>query len=187
MRRRDPRFATQDRYTSLPDPLHDTSKSARKPLAIFGPEHFQYDPAARTCVCPAGKSLSRRGAARVTRVHVGAHFRGAKRDCGPCTLRAQCLRTPKTTPVRNVAFFHGRVSTRHVDHSAAMRERIDSPAGRAQYGQRFATVEPVFGNLRANKRRDRFTLRGRTKVDTQRRRYCLVHHIGKLAHAGYAA
>lgn len=187
MRRRDPRFATQDRYTSRPDPLHDTSKSARKPLAIFGPEDCQYDPVARTCGCPAGKSLSRRGAARVTRDHVGAHFRGAKRDCGPCTLRAQCLRTPKTTPVRNVAFFHGRVSTRHVDHSAAMRERIDSPAGRAQYGQRFATVEPLFGNLRANKRRDRFTLRSRTKVDTQRRRYCLVHHIGKLAHAGYAA
>ncbi len=42
------------------------------------------------------------------------------RDCGPCALRVQCLRTPETTPVRNVAFFHGRVSTRHVDHSAAM-------------------------------------------------------------------
>ena len=37
MRRRDPRFATQDRYTMLPDPLHDTSKSARKPLEIVGP------------------------------------------------------------------------------------------------------------------------------------------------------
>ncbi|MFN8861824.1 MAG: transposase [Gemmatimonas sp.] len=151
MRRRDPRFATQDRYTMLPDPLHDTSKSARKPLEIVGPEDFQYDPAARTCVCPAGKSLSRRGAARVTRDHVGAHFRGAKRDCGPCALRTKCLRTPKTTPVRNVAFFHGRVSARHGDHSAGMRMRIDSPEGRAQYVQRFATVEPVFGNRRANK------------------------------------
>lgn len=64
---------------------------------------------------------------------------------------------------------------------------IDTPAGRAQYGQRFATVEPVFGNLRANKRLDRFTLRGRSKVDTQWKRYCLVHNIEKLAHAGYAA
>lgn len=187
MRRRDPRFATQDRYTSLPDPLHDKSKPARKPLEVFGPEDFQYDPVARTCVCPAGKSLYRRGAARVTGDHVGAHCRGAKRDCGPCARRAQCLRTPETTPVRNVAFFHGRVSTRHVDHSAAMRERIDSPAGRAQHGQRFATVEPVFGNLRANKRLDRFTRRGRTKVDTQWKLHCLVHNIEKLAHAGYAA
>ncbi|MFY7923098.1 MAG: transposase [Gemmatimonas sp.] len=58
---------------------------------------------------------------------------------------------------------------------------------RAHYAQRFAVVEPVFGNLRANKRLDRFTLRGRTKVDAQWKLYCLVHNIEKLAHAGYAA
>jgi hypothetical protein len=89
--------------------------------------------------------------------------------------------------VRNVAFFHGRVSTQRVNYSAQMRERIDTPEGRAQYAQRFATVEPVFANLRANKRLDRFTLRGRAKVDTQWKLYCLVHNIEKLANAGYAA
>jgi hypothetical protein len=86
-----------------------------------------------------------------------------------------------------VAFFHGRVSTARVNHSAQMRERIDSPDGRARYAQRFAAVEPVFGNLRVNKRLDRFTLRGRQKVDTQWKLYCLVHNIEKLAHLGYAA
>ena len=40
--------------------------------------------------------------------------------------------------------------------------------------------------LRGNKRLHRFTLRGRTKVDGQWRRYCLVHNIEKLAHHGYA-
>ena len=59
--------------------------------------------------------------------------------------------------------------------------------GRAQYGRRFATVEPVFANVRHNKRLDRFTLRGRTKVDGQWKLFCLVHNIEKLAHAGYAA
>ncbi len=187
MRRRDARLATQARYTALPHALHDKSRPARPPLAVFGADDFTYDPVARTCICPAGKSLYRRGAARVTRDHIGAHFRGAKRDCGPCALRAQCLRTPETTPVRNVAFFHGRVSTRHVNHPALMRDRIDSPEGRAQYAQRFATVEPVFANLRANKRLDRCTLRGRAKVDTQWKLYCLVHNIEKLANNGYAA
>jgi hypothetical protein len=51
---------------------------------------------------------------------------------------------------------------------------------------RFATVEPVFGNLRANKRLQRFTLRGQKKVDGQWKLYCLVHNIEKLAHHGYA-
>jgi len=79
------------------------------------------------------------------------------------------------------------VSTAVVHHSAPMRARIDAPEGRALYAQRFAAVEPVFGNLRANKRLDRFTLRGRVKVDTQWKLYCLVHNIEKLAHTGYAA
>jgi len=33
---------------------------------------------------------------------------------------------------------------------------------------------------------DRFTLRGRTKVDAQWKLYCMVHNIEKLAHHGYA-
>ena len=138
-----------------------------------------------------GNSLYRRGHARVTNGFLGAHFRGAHRDCGPCALRAQCLRTPDTTAVRNVAFFRGRVEpeTRHPreTHTMRMKARIDSAIGREQYGRRFATVEPVFANLRHNKRLDRFTLRGRTKVDGQWKLFCLVHNIEKLANAGYAA
>jgi hypothetical protein len=66
-----------------------------------------------------------------------------------------------------------------------LKQAIDSERGRELYGRRFATVEPVFGNLRANKRLNRFTLRGRQKVDTQWKLYCLVHNIEKLAHHGY--
>jgi Transposase DDE domain len=54
------------------------------------------------------------------------------------------------------------------------------------YGQRFATVEPVFGNIRHNKRLNRFTLRGQRKVDGQWKLFCMVHNIEKLANAGFA-
>ena len=138
-------------------------------------------------VCPAGKSLYRKGASNVTNGYVGEHFRGAKRDCVPCALREQCLRTPESTVVRNVAFFRGRADATAETHTTRMQQRLDTPAGREQYGQRFGTVEPVFGNLRYNKRLDRFTLRGRTKVNGQWLLFCLVHHIEKLAHTGYAA
>jgi hypothetical protein len=60
-----------------------------------------------------------------------------------------------------------------------MRERIDSELGRQQYGRRFATVEPVFANLRHNKRLSRFTLRGQRKVDGQWKLFALVHNIEK--------
>ena len=64
--------------------------------------------------------------------------------------------------------------------------RRASEHGREMIGRRFATVEPVFCNLRANKKLNRFTLRGQAKVDAQWKLYCLVHNIEKLAHNGYA-
>ena len=44
---------------------------------------------------------------------------------------------------------------------------IASKEGKRMVAARFATVEPVFGNLRHNKRLTRFTLRGKGKVDGQ--------------------
>lgn len=123
----------------------------------------------------------------VTNGFVSEQFRGAKRDCAPCPLRSQCLRTPRTTPVRNVAFVRGLSDPPAINHTALMKERLDTPSGRAQYAQRFGAVEPVFGNVRYNKGLDRFPLRGRTKVDAQWKLFCLVHNIEKLAITGYAA
>ena len=60
-----------------------------------------------------------------------------------------------------------------------------SDANRARIARRFATVEPVFGNL-LNKGLDRFTLRWRTKVDGQWKLYCLARNMEKLARNGYA-
>jgi hypothetical protein len=67
-----------------------------------------------------------------------------------------------------------------------MKRKIDSEGGREIITRRFATVEPVFGNVRGNKKMDRFTLRGRHKVDGQWKLYCMVQNIEKLAHHGYA-
>ena len=188
LRRRDARFDTLATHHATKDPLHDKSPT---PAASrrFTPADFQYDPVARTCVRPAGKSLYRKGRNNVTQGLLGVHYQGAKRDCLPCALRAQCLRTPETTAVRQVAFFRAQVADRTVRHpyTAAMRARIDTPAERARYDQRFAVVEPVFANLRHNKRLDRFTLRGQGKVTGQWLLMCLVHSIEKLAHHGALA
>jgi hypothetical protein len=65
-----------------------------------------------------------------------------------------------------------------------MKNKIDSVEGRAIYSKRLVIVEPVFGNIRACKRLDRFTLRGRVKVNIQWMLYCLVHNIEKILHFG---
>ena len=186
LRRRDERLTTQEHHRVAPHPVRELTREPREPQ-VFQPADFTYDAEARTCVCPAGKALYRAGRDIVTRGYVADRFHGTKRDCGPCRLRAACLRTPDRTPTRQVAFFRGKAPGTPETHTARMKRRLDTPEGRAQYGRRFATVEPVFGNLRANKRLDRFTLRGRMKVDGQWKLYCLVHNIEKLAHHGYAA
>jgi hypothetical protein len=83
-------------------------------------------------------------------------------------------------------FFRGKTAPLPETHTARMKRRIDLPEGRTRYARRFGTVEPVFGNPGYNKGLDRFTLRGRTKVNGQWMLFCLVHNIEKLAHHGYA-
>jgi IS5 family transposase len=185
MRQRDERFATQERHKAAPDPLYDKSNPEKK-AAIYQPRDFTYDVAAKTCVCPAGKSLYGNGSHCLTNGLVSVRFRGAERDCVPCAHREQCLRTPAKSRTRQVAFFQGKAATTAESHTDRMKKRIDSPAGRARYGRRFATVEPVFANVRYNKGLDRFTLRGQAKVDAQWKLFCLVHNLEKLAHHGYA-
>jgi transposase/IS5 family transposase len=186
MRSRDERFATQGRHKETPDPLYDKSTPEKKATA-YQPNDFTYDPEGQTCVCPAGKSLYGNGSHCLTHGFVSVRFRGAERDCVPCAHRDRCLRTPAKTKTRQVAFFQGKAATTPESHTDRMKKRIDAPAGRALYGERFATVEPVFGNIRYNKRLDRFTLRGKIKVDAQWKLFCLVHNIEKLAHHGYAS
>ena len=65
-----------------------------------------------------------------------------------------------------------------------MRQKIDTMEARKIYAGRSAIVEPVFGNIRFNKKLDHFTYRGVKKVSVQWRLYCLVHNIEKIAHFG---
>ena len=68
-----------------------------------------------------------------------------------------------------------------------MMEKVDTPKGRNIYEKRLGMVEPVYANIRTHKRLDRFTLRGKDKVNIQWKLYCMVHNIEKLIRAGYGA
>jgi hypothetical protein len=90
----------------------------------------------------------------------GVKFQGAEQNCVPCEWRHLCLCTPEEKMTGLVTSFPGK--------------------------RRDTTVEPVFGNLRYNKRLSRFTLRGKVKVDGQFKLYAMMHNIEKLAGNGYA-
>ena len=176
-RKRDPRFKNAEAHK--PKRPDEPFAKAKKDL-LFQPKDFQIAKDGSHCICPAGQRLYKSGRALNLRGFEAIKFKGAKGACGTCVLRAKCLRYPQRTPVRQVAFFVGRAKGAKETHCARMKRRIDSEAGRYAYGRRLGIVEPVFGNIRSTHKLNRFSLRGREKVDAQWKMYCLVHNIGKI-------
>jgi transposase len=185
-RKRDPRYVDQEQHRAKPDALWDKSAKDKTKSKLFAPRDFQVAEDFSHLICPAGKRLYRNG----TNCNIGGRkairFSSAKRDCANCPLRAQCLRHPQRSHVRQVAIFVGKHASAKQRAGDRMKRKIDSERGREMIARRFATVEPVFGNVRGNKQMDRFTLRGEVKVDGQWKLYCMVQNIEKLAHSGYA-
>lgn len=176
-RKRDPRFIDSRRYRRSVDKHKQRYKSKKR---WFSVEDFKFDDETGRLICPAGCGLYIRNRNFEVDGHKAIAYQAPKTACRACQLRAKCLRNPNTVS-RQVHVFYGKRPGSLTD---AMKQKIDTPEGRKMYGKRLAIVEPVFGNIRAQKRLDRFTLRGRGKVNIQWRLYCLVHNIEKILHYG---
>ena len=62
----------------------------------------------------------------------------------------------------------------------AMRSKLHTDAGRAIYKMRKAIVEPVFVQIKEQRRFRRFSLRGLTNVQAEWNLVCLTHNLLKL-------
>src|SRR4051794_29066960 len=80
-RKRDIRYAGQERHRAKPDALWDKSKKAQDKPNLFRPRDFEVAQDLSHCICPAGKRLYRNGANCNIGGHKAIKFTGAKRDC----------------------------------------------------------------------------------------------------------
>lgn len=181
MRKRDPRFSERDRYKERfrkeYAAYHGTTTTA------FTTRFFTLSEDKKTCVCPAGKYLRPNGSNVTVKGNRAVKFRGRDTDCPFCELRTKCLRYPDRTATRQVYFFQGRLKS----FAERMKQKIDALSGRLIYNRRLATVEPVFANICSTLGLDRFTLRGKQKVNIQWLLYCTVHNLLKVhRYGGYA-
>lgn len=167
-RKRDPRFATQQRYKP---------KRQRR----FTLKDFRHNKGADEYICPGGKTLKVAEKKKVVGQIIYRQYSANKEDCEACVLRLKCLRGIKVKR-RNLMVPLGPTPG---NLSSAMAKKIDTEHSRRIYDQRAAIVEPVFANIRVQKRLDRFTLRGRGKVNIQWLLYCIVHNIEKIANYGF--
>ena len=149
---------------------------------------FEFDPVNLTCRCPAGEQISLYSQRIDDLGHLKVYFQGRLLQCRHCSLKDRCMRNPSAAnhrkgKGRQVSFIIEK-GQRAPNYTDWMKHRVDSPRGRQIYSHRMSVVEPVFGNIGTNKRLNRFSLRGKTKVQGQWRLYCLVHNIEKLANYG---
>ena len=177
-RKRDIRFADARRHRRSVDKRKERYKSKKR---WFSVEDFKLDDRTGKLVCPAGRELYVKNRNFITADGYKAiAYQAPKTACRDCQLRSKCLRNPDTVS-RQVHVFYGKRPGSITDE---MKQKIDTPEGRRIYSKRMGIVEPVFGNIRACKRMDRFTLRGRIKVNVQWLLYCLVHNIEKIINYG---
>jgi transposase len=167
-RRRDPRYATQQRYWPR-----------RKTFIL---EDFRYDEAPDQYVCPNGKRLKRKVKYILRDGLVQRGYIADEQDCQLCPLRPRCL----TGRGGKRRYLWVTIGAELTNLSKRMAAKIDTEQGRKIYPQRFAVAEPVFANIRTQKRLDRFTLRGKVKVNIQWLLYCMIHNIEKIKNYGFA-
>jgi hypothetical protein len=167
-RKRDPRFQSERRQRGR-------SKNR------FTLADFKYDQDTDNYVCPNAKALK----LQVKKTEAdGVFYRryvADEDDCRGCDLKARCIRG-RNGKRRYLSIPVGRVPGNLTE---AMAAKIDSEKGKKIYSQRIAIVEPVFANIRTHKGMNRFTLRGKLKVNIQWLMYCMIHNIGKIVNYGF--
>ena len=187
-RKRDPKFTEQENHHSTRPPITGKKKAT---LSVIPASAFQFDPVAKTCRCPAGETMWLRSELIDQHGHTKIFFEGRLSKCRACDLKHQCMRNPTSANTRKG---HGRQVSfilqkgqRAPNYTDWMKQRVDSDKGKQIYSHRMSVVEPVFGNIGTNKRLNRFSLRGKKKVQGQWQLYCLIHNIEKLKNVGKLA
>jgi transposase len=171
-RKRDPRFADQERFK---DGLHGRRRPEAKSVT-FTAADFSFDASKQVYLCPHGKELTCHARNQVNRYRTYDVYHARAQDCAACPSRTRCL--SKNTASRR--YLSVRAADQPPNLIDVMKAKVDTEQGKQIYARRLGIVEPVFANICVHKRMDRFTLRSKPKVDVQWRLFALVHNIGKI-------
>jgi len=148
-------------------------------------EDFSYDEKKDQYECPKGKRLKHVGGNTKAYGNVYRRYLADAKDCRACQVRNRCMceRTGKGNKGKSLMI---PIGIQGRNYSKEMAAKMDTARGKKMYPRRIAIVEPVFANIRIQKMLNRFTLRGKAKVNIQWLLYCMVHNIEKISNYGYS-
>jgi hypothetical protein len=165
----DPQFRQRDPYFA-------EKKKEKVKKKKFTVDDFTYDEETDSYIYPFGKVLEYKYDVTL-RNNSGKQYRAKKGTCINCPLLDKCVtRRSGKNPVRTLYI----IDKKYEDNlSGKMREKIDKPVYRELYSRRMQIIEPVYSDITYYKGMNRFTLRGKKKVNIQWQLFCIVHNIGK--------
>jgi transposase len=153
----------------MPDQCDESMSKGTRKNPEFDKSRFTYQAETDTYHCPEGKELVYQGL--LTRPDKPAirSYRGTA--CGTCEKKAACTRASYRT-----------VSQDPREHlMQQMRRRLRTEEGRRIYGRRKVIVEPIFGDIKQNRKVREFLLRGTVKAQGEFLLVCITHNIRKIA------
>jgi len=142
-------------------------------------DDFKYDEKEDSYKCPQGKTLEYKRTTEQKGVE-GKVYQASLTGCKNCPAFSKCSWSRKEQSGLN----QGK-ALRIVESNKAgslcreMRKKFENVEFQDKYTDRIQIVEPVFADIRYCKGLNRFTLRGREKVNSQWQLYCMVHNLGK--------
>ena len=146
-------------------------------------EDFTYNERDDYYECPQSKRLNYKRKTVQMGIE-GKVYQASLTDCKQCPLFSKCSWSKKEQSEQN----QGKVlriteKNKQGNVCREMRKKLETVEYQDIYAYRIQIIEPVFANIRHCKGLNRFTLRGKEKVNSQWLLYCMVHNLSKCLKA----
>lgn len=153
----------------IPDQWGESINKGTRKNPEFDKSRFAYEVETDIYRCPQDKVLVFHGFLTRPGKPAIRIYKGTA--CGECQRRQECTRASCRTVSQDPREYLIR----------RMRLRLNSAEGRVIYGRRKVMVEPVFGDIKHNRRVREFILRGMGKARGEFFLLCITHNIRKIA------
>lgn len=153
----------------IPDQRMESFRRGTSQHPEFHRSRFRYDRGKDQYICPMGRLLPYQGSMKRKRKPEVRIYRCW--DCPECGCKSDCTRAA-----------YRRISVDPREHlMEKMRTRLETPEGRKKYSKRKYIVEPVFGDMKFNRKMGGMSLRGKLGARGEFLIMCIGHNLRKIA------